>query len=478
MEQKKKKSFLQELTVLKDHRVQAYTFIQLAYYIGGLFATNYAVSYMTNTAGVPAALSATFVMITNILAFVIGICGGPLLQSINPSGGKKDRLYSWLMLSGFVFMIAEIIVFFNNSIFGNAGVYITGIFYIIMQVAGALLLSVTYTVMGALAGSDVDLRNLMGIWGLRGNKVGNLALDAMTAPLIGVFASLLGVKWSYTPLGIVYALIYYIAVIIFGQVYNKEVIEKGIEFEEQTNSAKAFFKSFATIIQNKRYLFMLMIDAIHYICTAILGTGAIYFWMLFGKFESTYASAMTILNTLTWVFLIFCPAIGRKMGKRNAKAFALAFMAITMVIAYFIGPKTPWIHVIVMTVYQFGYMSWGGFAVPLALDEAERFYYEKKIDMRSVVPSMLSIAPRLGYMIGSAIFTYALAYIGLDNIDFTNLSTVTDKFMGDFMFVWMGLAAIAEVVAALLWNFGYKMTEKQANYYAAENLKEAATVKE
>lgn len=94
MEQKSRKSFKDEVMVLKDRRVQAYTFVQLAYYIGGIFVTNYAISFMTTVAGVPAAMSASFVTITNALAFIIGFLGGPLLQSVNPSRGKKDRLYS------------------------------------------------------------------------------------------------------------------------------------------------------------------------------------------------------------------------------------------------------------------------------------------------------------------------------------------------------------------------------------------------
>lgn len=375
------------------------------------------------------------------------------------------------MLCGIVFTIAEIIMFFNNDLFGSVGVYITGVAYIVLQVSSALLLSTMYTMMGKLSKGDLDFQGLMGIWGLRGNKIGNLVLDAMTAPMVGMFAGLLGVRWSYTPIAVVYALFYMIAIVVFGRVYNKEVGNESIEVETQKNEGPSFFRSLGTVVQNKRYLFMLSIDAIHYMCTAILGTGAVYFWMLFGKFETTYALSATILNAVTWAFLVFCPGIGRKMGKRNAKAFAMASMAVTTVIAYFIGPRTPWIQTIVMIVYQFGFTCWSGFTVPLVLDEAERFLYEKKIDMRSIVPAMLTIAPKLGYMIGSAIFTYALAYIGLDQIDFTNLSTVTDEFMKNYMFVWMGLAAIFEVIAALLWNFGYKMTEEKAKFYAEENLK-------
>lgn len=108
---------------------------------------------------------------------------------------------------------------------------------------------------------------------------------------------------------------------------------------------------------------------------------------------------------------------------------------------------------------------------PLALDEAERFLYKTGIDMRAVVPAMLMLPNKIGFMIGGAVFTYSLAYIGLDAIDFANLATVTPEFMNKFMLIWMGGTAVCETIAALMWNLGYKMTEKEAAFYIEENHK-------
>ena len=88
-----KTSFKDEFIALKDKKIRAYTIAQTGMYVGGVFASNYATAYLTTTAGISAATAATITLITNIMAFVLAIFGGPLLQSVNLSRGKKDRMH-------------------------------------------------------------------------------------------------------------------------------------------------------------------------------------------------------------------------------------------------------------------------------------------------------------------------------------------------------------------------------------------------
>ena len=111
---------------------------------------------------------------------------------------------------------------------------------------------------------------------------------------------------------------------------------------------------------------------------------------------------------------------------------------------------------------------------PIMIAEADRYYHETGKDLRSVAPSLLMLPSTIGMAIGAAVMNYGVAVIGIDKIDWTDITTITatmpDGFKNSYLMVWAGLTCATAAVAALIWMFAYKMTDAESKQYALENI--------
>lgn len=479
---KEKRTLKQELSYLKDKRVRAYCINCISQYLLPLFGMYSCTTFMTTRLGYSAMLVATLSLVANGIGMVMGFVVGPLLQSVNLNK-KKDRIYNWLQFSKWTYAILILVMFFNLQLFGAAGPIVATICYFGINVINPIHNSTTFCILGVISGTDIDARDGMGVWGVRFNKIGSLIGNWIKAPLIALVAAHFGNPWSHFPVALIYALIFLICNSHLANVYKRECLDKGFGSDSGSIQKRlGFFETFKYIFMDKRLVLMVVADVFYFIANGIISNGSTYWWQLHGMYDTSFAFSATIVSICTWILTIIMPSIGFKLGKKNAKRLGYWLYALGPAILLVFGRYSCWIHTGTQVLAQVAYLVFAGFMAPIMIAEADRYYHETGKDLRSVAPSLLTLPSTIGMAVGAAILNYGVAAIGLDKIDWTDITTINatmpEGFVNDYLFVWAGLTVATAVIGAVIWMFAYRMTDEESKRYALENIEHDKELRE
>lgn len=315
----------------------------------------------------------------------------------------------------------------------------------------------------------------MGIWGVRCNKLGSLIGSWIKAPLIAYVAAIYGNPWSHFPVAVIYAAIFFLCNTNLARTYKKECLDKGFGSDASTLQKKlGFFETFKYIFMDKRLMFMIVADVFYFIANGIISNGGTYWWQMHGMYDTRQALSASIVSICEWILVLIMPSIGFKLGKRNAKRIGYCLYTIMPLTLLFFGRFSCWVHTGTQIIAQMAYLVWAGFMAPIMISEADRFYHETGKDLRSVAPALVTLPGSIGMSIGVAMLNYGVALIGLDKIDWTDITTITatmpEGFQNNYVLVWAGLTFVMAAIGTVLFFFAYRMTDSEAEKYALANI--------
>ena len=117
-----------------------------------------------------------------------------------------------------------------------------------------------------------------------------------------------------------------------------------------------------------------------------------------------------------------------------------------------------------------------GFGVNYFLDCGEYGYYKTGKDNRTIAMAMFNIPIKIATMLAGTMSAAALGWISFDTVSIGG-GAVTPAIEKGFMFWFTLFPAICMFVAVALMVFCYKITDKDAAMYAAENAKRDAELR-
>ncbi len=449
-----------------DKRRVTYVLVNLVYNLGSVFALGWASSFLTDVLDYSAVTVATALMIGRAMDVVASSLTGPLLQHFNPSKGRHDGLLSWAVLLEVLFVASLVLLFCDTRIFGAAGVWISGLLYGLFMGIADMIQGVFYSMMGMMAGCNQTLRNELSIASTRGNKFGLLLMSMTALPMVTYFST--AMDWTvggYTMVAVVYGIAMIVGMALFARQYAKGAKYQPREEEDKNES---FWATCKALIGNKYLRAILISDIFYYTGMMTVSNLGIYYFRLMGEFDTTYTLINTVVDVAALIGVFVLPTLGIRLGKKISKTIWLLLYGILMIIFTFTGERSVWIFGIIKIITQTTMMLWNFYLVPYLLDAAEAYLYETGVDTRISAPATIQIASDIGNITGGAIAGYGIALIGYDAIDLTTLSNVTPVFMRSFLGLF-GIGGVLMIVAAFIWIKFYKITDEQAEFYAAEN---------
>ena len=146
-----------------------------------------------------------------------------------------------------------------------------------------------------------------------------------------------------------------------------------------------------------------------------------------------------------------------------------------MAAGYFLcGGSAPWWIFTVISVFNcLAMYIFFGLGIQYFLDCGEYGYYKTGEDNRTIAMAMFNIPVKIATMIAGTMGGLALGWINFDSVSIFG-GELTETIQHGFMFWFALFPAICMFVAALLVLFFYKITDKDAAFYAAENAKKMA----
>lgn len=292
-----------------------------------------------------------------------------------------------------------------------------------------------------------------------------LLTSALTIPLVKFFTPIVGGANAYLIVAVVLALPY-----IFGcQIVSnlcKKCDPSGKAGKGGTpRSTVTITDMIRSVVQNKQLLVLFMAYTIYYIGLYVIsGLGTYYFSYIVGDYIKMSYS-MTVGTITGFIASLFVPKLGGRLGKKRAFVTALVIYGALYALVYFVGGN--WIlYMIIGAVGGASVYLFTSFGANYFIDCGEYHLYKTGKDTRDIAISMYSVPMKIGMALGGAIATYGLSIIGY-NYD----AAITDAFKNNFMILLSLIPAALVLIGAVIMQVGYKITDKDAEFYAAENAK-------
>ena len=111
-----------------------------------------------------------------------------------------------------------------------------------------------------------------------------------------------------------------------------------------------------------------------------------------------------------------------------------------------------------------------GLAIQYFLDCGEYGYYKTGEDNRTIAMAMFSLPEKIAAMISGTLVGLALGWINFDSVSIYG-GELTETIQSQFMLWFALIPAIFMFAAAAIVLFFYKITDKDAAFYAEENAK-------
>jgi Na+/melibiose symporter-like transporter len=232
------------------------------------------------------------------------------------------------------------------------------------------------------------------------------------------------------------------------------------------------------IFTNDQMVIYMLYQVINQTGTYIVQGMTMYYWQVVMNQWGLYSIGTGLTTCLGFVFAMFIPAIGKKLGKKKSIIANTCVLVIAKVIMATMGLKSIWWMVFATGLQSAGMYLTMAFGVNYYLDIGEYGYYKTGKDFRTLSMSMTNIPMKISMAVGGAIGGYVLAWIKFDDWNAAHLAKTLDRtsaewiaFSKTFMNIYSLVPIIFSTVAIIIFFVGYKITDEDAKFYAAENQK-------
>ena len=449
-----------EKTKLTQGKITAYGFLLFTTSLPAMLQMMYINVFMTDYAGISAAVTATTLLIARIIDFIFGFLTGPMVEKIHLPWGKYR---SWLLLMRWIAMVGIILEFFPSGKGTPLGlkVLIAIVGYSFYNIGMSLTVAPYYALGPMLAGDDMQARMALSMRGQMFMTASMLIVSAITVPFVTAMQSIVSPTMAY----MVCAVIYCIPLVIGCQLVNnisREVDPGGVKHEAK--STVGIKEMVAAIGQNRYLLVLIIVQALTNIASNIgSGIGSYYWIYVVGNFL-LMSLASTIGMVFSLIFSTFVPKVfATRLGKRRGMIIGLLFMGLCGIGRFFCGANWP-IMVVFNIIGSFFGFFYSGFGANYFIDAGEAHLYKTGKDLRTVAAALYGIPLKIGFMFGGAIAGFGLAAIGYE------AGMVFDAAMTTrFLFLFHVVPSIIMIVGSIIFAIGYNLTDEQAAMYAKAN---------
>ena len=451
---------------LTNRQVNIYGFYLFTSSLAAMVQMTYLTIFMTDSILIPTAAVATTLLVARAIDFVISlICGGVIEKTRMPWGKYR----SWILLVRWVILFALVCSFFNTSDWPLAfkiGVSFVG--YILLN-AGMSFTTTSYYALGpTLAGANLTDRFRLSSRGAQFMCAAMLFVAALTIPSVTALTPLVGSANAYLIVAVAFAIPYLLGCQMVSNLC-KECDPSGKAGEGgQAKSSVTIRDMIQSVVQNRQMLVLFVAYTIYYVGLYVIsGLGAYYFTYIVGDFMKMSFS-MTITMITGFIASLVVPKFGGLLGKKRAFVTALMIYALAYSCVFLVGGN--WILYTVCGAIGGGAVYlFTSFGANYFIDCGEYYLHKTGKDTRDIAISMYSVPMKIGMALGGAIATYGLAIIG-----YQPDMAITPIFHQKFMALLSLIPASMVLTGALIMKFGYKITDSDAEFYAAENAKRTA----
>ena len=388
---------------LTNRQVVSYALGDVANNVAFMMTSMFLMAYMTDIAGVSAAMAGTIYMVTKIWAGVTDLFAGQMV-------GKKEtrwgRLRPWVMFGSFP-LIASLVFLFSKPVglSGTAAVAWIFLFDAAFQLCYSMVNIPYGSLSAAMTQDSVDRSRLSG-----GRAIGSAFTGVILSMILSPqFAGFKGKKLSIEELTSVQSLftmttiiLGVIAIILYFLMFKgtKEVIPAGTQ--------KVTLASTFKMVGKNPPLLVLCITAVFTLTAMFTLQATQLFYAREVVGNANYMTYLMLASTIGTIIIAgFAPSLTQKFGKKNSYLMAAIFGVISYLIIGFTPTtqNTTSLIIAIVAFFIYGLGSGGTNAMTFSMQADTVDYGEWKTGVRSEGGSysILSFSRKIGQGVGGGV---------------------------------------------------------------------------
>ena len=370
----------------------------------------YGQMYMTQFLGLPIATVTAVLTVAKAIDFCFSVIAGGIIQSANLKKGKFlpwMKALRWVIAAGAIMQGAPV-----SNLPMIARVACVGLGYCMMNCSMNFMSTCQYGVMPLIAGHNMDDRIKMTTRQSQVNSASSIILAFGTLPLINFVGRLVGdAAMGYT-LVTVFCTIFLIAGV---SLLSKAVGPLDKPRDPNVPVQKVKVKDMVTaIFTNDQMILYMLYQIVNQTGTYVVSGMAMYYWSIVMNKFVMQALVSGISTCAGFVFAMFIPKIGKKLGKKKSIIVNFVILMISKLIMSMFALKSIWFMAAATMLASAGMYLTMAFGVNYYLDIGEYGYYKTGRDFRTLAMSMSNIPMKMSTAIGGAIGGILLGKLGFD----------------------------------------------------------------
>lgn len=450
--------------------------------------TYYFVLFLTNFALFDPATAALISGIGSTVDAILGWMYGGFINSLKPF--KWGRYRSWLIITSWLVPILYALEFTRLS--DNTAVAATLI--VIMNITSHAAWDFPYvsnvSLIPIAASNPDDRRRLASTRGMWSNA-SKIFFSYLCPPIAAVGATILGQANQYAfaafVFGLCFALLYVVHFKMF-KGYEKEYTKEELANYKQAHSDQGrttFADLGRALVQNPPLIALLLADIAKWIFNFMCAGIASYYFIYVVFQPGMVATYIFISNILCVVGAYLSAPFGKLIGStKNATVSGLIFMAVMLIIAWFIKGANMWAVVILMSLGQFGYGIIYACTTAMYSDTVVYAEWRMRKNAAGWISGLQLFPLKIGFVargvaiplvLGAAgwLTDYATQYNAIVKSDPTSWAAqgatlIPDSLQAGICNGFMLYPAILLLIAAVILGFCYKLTPAKLEQYHAE----------
>ncbi|ACA55900.1 MFS transporter [Clostridium botulinum] len=403
--------------------------------------------FYTDVMGMKAAIISTLMLVVRIIAGLMDIASGIVVDKTKTKYGKARP---WILWMAIPFGISTILLFSIPNIGESGKLAYVVITYVLLNVIYTAI-NIPYGVLNSLMTQDQNERSEINIYRMFCSTAGSLCVSVLVLPLVSLFGGEQS-AWIIT-----FAIFGIVATFMFFLTF-KTTKERVTAVNEEKSQNISFKDGMRALIQNKYWIIIVLLLVVLFMNMGIMGGSMIYYaqYILNDKKLVAGLSIAQNIPTLIVMLTIAMPLI-KKYGKRNTailgsiifilgSLFALIDLTSVKLIYISIIVKGTGIALISATIFA------------LLADTIEYGEWKTNVRTEGLVYSAGNFGLKIGIGLGTAIVGWLLAFSNYNGSSKVQTDTAINAI--NILFIWLPM--ILSGVQIILLKF-YKLDKIYPN---------------
>jgi Na+/melibiose symporter-like transporter len=420
--------------------------------------------FLTEDLKISAVIVGSVLLVARVADFIITFSVGAIIER---SSFKSGKYLPWLKYTPWIIYIAQIAMFLPFEMPSALRYVLIVASYLLVNVTWAFVTTIQYGTLNIVAGSDMDKRNKMMILGVRLMTVATVLTSMSNAPARNLMAKLFGQQYQYLAMAIFYGLFYIAATILLANLirpYDGPQVSTGPAGPARP---KVTVKDMVKCVVTTDQLIVNFLSTIFFFLGMMTPMGIVMYYYIYIQ-NDPQLLLMTVAQTITTLFslvtTIVGPMIGLKLGRKKAMVIAQFLTVGTSMLMCFFGGRHIAVFIGINMATAFCTALYSGFGMGYIIDVGEYGYWKTGIDNRMVTMSLVNVPIKIATFLGGTVALFGLSLIG-----YKPGMAISDSFTNNFMWLYGGIPAVCNLLAAFTNLLFYKIDDKQAAQYSREN---------